>query len=153
MCLGSFIPWDYKTQTRLIMDELGWQGDELEGVPTEINQEFAKIECWMQGTRDYIKYLKRGYSRTTQLTNFEIRQGRMSTEEAQRWINEHEGKKPASLQVFLEYMGMSEPEFNEIVKDFIVPPFQPDFNAIPESKPAHDMDEWYREDNRTRSEC
>jgi N-acetyl sugar amidotransferase len=150
VCLGSFIPWDYKKQTKLIMDELGWSGDELEGVPESINKEFAKIECWMQGTRDYIKYLKRGYGRVTQLTNFEIRNGRMTTEEAQNWINEYEGKKPQSLEVFLEYMGLTEQEFNEIVNNFIVPPFQPDIENMKPAARLKDMDEWYREDNRKK---
>ena len=131
------------------MDELGWQGDELEGVPKEINQEFAKIECWMQGTRDYIKYLKRGYGRVTQLVNFEIRNGRMSTEEAQKIIDEFEGRKPQSLTLFLEYMGITEKEFNEKVNDFIVPPFEPNFEMNATKRP-HDMDEWYREDNRKK---
>ena len=58
VCLGSFIPWDYKKNTKEIIEKLGWSGDELEGVPESINKEYAKIECWMQGTRDYIKYLK-----------------------------------------------------------------------------------------------
>ena len=148
VCLGSFIPWDYKKQTRLIQDELGWKGFDLEGVPNSINQEFAKIECWMQATRDYVKYLKRGYGRVTQLTNFEIRQGRMSTEEAQKWIDQYEGKKPESLQVFLEYVGLTEEEFNNTVKKFVVPPYQPDFENIESAKPVFDMDKWYREDNR-----
>jgi N-acetyl sugar amidotransferase len=147
VCLGSFIPWDYKANTKKIMDELGWKGDELEGVPESINKEFAKIECWMQGTRDYIKYLKRGYSRVTQLTNFEIRNNRMAREEAQEWIDNFEGKRPESLIVFLEYLGISEKEFNDTVAKFVVPPFEPDFDNIPKGKKAHDMDEWYRENN------
>lgn len=150
VCLGSFIPWDYKKQTKIIMDELGWDGDDLEGVPETINQEYAKVECWMQGTRDYIKYLKRGYSRVTQLVNFEIRNGRMTTEEAQGWIDEYEGKKPQSLEVFLEYMGLTEQEFNDTVRKFVVPPFEPDFENMPDMEKVHDMDEWYREDNRPK---
>ena len=71
----------------------------------------------------------------------------MSVEEAQRWIDNFEGKKPASLEVFLEYMGMTEDEFNSKVKDFIVPPFKPNFDDLETGKPAHDMDEWYRENN------
>jgi N-acetyl sugar amidotransferase len=147
VCLGSFIPWDYKKNTKIIMDELGWSGDELEGVPDSINMEGAKIECWMQGTRDYIKYLKRGYSRVTQLTNFEIRNNRMAREEAQEWIDNFEGKRPESLTVFLEYMGITEKEFNDTIAKFVVPPFEPDFENISRGKRAHDMDEWYREDN------
>ena len=150
VCLGSFIPWDYKKQTKIIMDELGWDGDELEGVPESINEEFAKVECWMQGTRDYIKYLKRGYGRVTQLVNFEIRNKRMSTEEAQKWIDEYEGKKPQSLQVFLEYMGMTEKMFYDTVRKSVVPPYEPDFENMPIMDKVHDMDEWYREDNRKK---
>ena len=33
LCLGSFIPWDVKTQSKVIMEELGWQGDQVEGMP------------------------------------------------------------------------------------------------------------------------
>ena len=29
---------------------------------------YEKIECWMQGVRDYIKYLKRGYGRPSHLS-------------------------------------------------------------------------------------
>ena len=148
VCLGSFIPWDYKKQTELIMKELGWSGDELEGVPTSINKEFAKIECWMQGTRDYIKYLKRGYGRVTQLVNFEVRNGNMTTEEAWEWIKKYDGRKPESLTIFLEYMGMTEEEFFATIKNFIVPPFNPDIENIPAAEKPKDFDEWYRENNR-----
>ncbi len=147
VCLGSFIPWDYKENTKLIMEELGWKGDELEGVPESINQEYAKIECWMQATRDYIKFLKRGYSRVTQLTNFEIRNNRMSIEEAKHWIEKYEGVRPDSLDIFLNYMGITENEFNEHVLKTVVPPFIPDIKNIKRGKPAHDSSEWYREKN------
>jgi len=147
VCLGSFIPWDYKKQTKIIMDELGWQSDELEGVPSEINQEGAKIECWMQGTRDYIKYLKRGYGRVTQLVNFEVRNNKMTTEEAWDWIQKYDGRKPQSLGIFLNYIGITEKEFFEIVKDFVIPPVDPDFENIPLAEKPHDIDEWYRESN------
>lgn len=147
VCLGSFIPWDYRANTKLIQEELGYQGDVLEGVPAEINKEFAKIECWMQGTRDYIKYLKRGYGRITQVLNFEIRQGRMSSEEAQKIIHELEGKKPQSLEVFLEYMGMTEQEFYQIIEPQVVPPHTLNTN-LPLTERSWDMDQWYREDNR-----
>ena len=46
-------------QVKLIQKELDWEGDELEGVPDKANKSFSKIECFMQGSRDYIKYLKK----------------------------------------------------------------------------------------------
>ena len=59
-----------KRQVAEIQDELNWKGDAVENVPTEFNYE--KIECWMQGVRDYIKYIKRGYTRPTHLAAIEF---------------------------------------------------------------------------------
>jgi N-acetyl sugar amidotransferase len=58
--LGSYIPWDVRSQAQLIQDELGWEGDEVENMPPGLYR-YEKIECHVQGVRDYIKFLKRGY--------------------------------------------------------------------------------------------
>ena len=60
-------------QYNIINKELGWEKDELEGVPDELNKAGSKIECYMQGTRDYLKFVKRGYSRVSQLLSIELR--------------------------------------------------------------------------------
>jgi N-acetyl sugar amidotransferase len=144
VCLGSYIPWDAKAQSHLIMNELGWQGDQVEGMPPDI-YDYEKIECYLQGVRDYLKFLKRGYSRVTQMTALDIRSGRMSKNEADMLVAEWEGKKPPSLELFLEYLGMTESEFNEIVSNLVVPPFQPDFHSIKWGGRTPDFDKWYRE--------
>ena len=95
VCLGSYLPWDVKKQVDIIKAELGWKGDEVEGVPPEYDYE--KIECFMQGVRDYIKYLKRGVGRTAHLTSIDIRNGRMSREEGLTLTAQHDGRRPASL--------------------------------------------------------
>ncbi len=151
VCLGSFIPWDYTKNTEIIKRELGWQIDELEGVPREINGHGEKIECFMQGTRDYIKCIKRGYSRVAQINAFHVRNGRMTTEEARKIDTEFDGQRPPSLDVFLEYMGLTETEFNEIVKATAIPPYYHDFAANKTAKPAWDAVQWYREDNRKKT--
>jgi N-acetyl sugar amidotransferase len=144
VCLGSFIPWDTQRQSKLIMDELGWQGDDVEGMPPGLYS-YEKIECAMQGVRDYLKFLKRGYSRVTQMTAIDIRNGRMDKADADRLIAEWEGHKPPSLELFLEYLDMSEQEFNDIVRKLVIPPFTPDFKVIRWGKRTHDFDAWYRE--------
>lgn len=143
VCLGSFIPWDVKKQVEVIQRELGWQGDQVEGMPWE-EYPYEKIECHMQGVRDYIKFLKRGYSRVTQMTALDLRNGRISMEKAKELIGTYEGRKPPSLQLFLEYLGITEEEFNAIVAKTVVPPFKPDFDA-PYAPKTHDFDKWYRE--------
>lgn len=148
VCLGSYIPWDVKKQVALIQKELGWQGDQVEGMPWS-EYPYEKIECHLQGVRDYIKYLKRGYGRVTQMTALDLRNGRITQDKARQLIDEYEGKKPPSLDLFLEYLGISEDEFNAIVAKTVVPPYVPNFNA--EYAPrTSDYDNWYREpaDNR-----
>lgn len=119
ICLGSYIRWDVREQVKIIEKELGWQGDTVEGMPDGI-WPYEKIECHMQGVRDYIKHLKRGYSRVSQMCAIDIRNGRMTLEEALPLI-EQEGKRPASLDTFLGYVGITEDEFNAYVAATVVP--------------------------------
>ena len=145
VCLGSFIPWDARKQSKLIMNELGWTGDEVEGMPPQ-RYNYEKIECYMQGVRDYLKFLKRGYSRVTQMTALDIRKGLITKQEADKLIVEYEGRKPPSLELFLEYLDLSEKEFNEIVSKLVVPPFKPDFNQLNTSPKTKDFNTWFREE-------
>lgn len=144
VCLGSFIPWDARRQSELIMKELGWKGDRVEGMPPE-RYDYEKIECSMQGVRDYLKYLKRGYSRVTQMTALDIRHGRMEKAEADELIEQWEGKKPPSLTIFLEYLNMTEAQFNSVIGPMAVPPHRPDFQKNEWSEKTPDFDTWYRE--------
>ncbi len=123
ICLGSYIPWDVKKQVELIRKELGWRGDEVEGVPPEYDYE--KIECFMQGVRDYLKYLKRGFGRTTHLVSIDIRNGRKTREEGAALVAEYDGKRPGSLDLFLDFLGIDEETLMKLVEPHIVAPQQP----------------------------
>lgn len=140
VCLGSYVPWDVKKQSEIIHNELGWQGDEVENVPPQYGYE--KIECQMQGVRDYIKYIKRGYSRPSHLVAIDIRHGRMTKEEGQHLIDEYEGKRPPSLDLFLEFVGLSEEEFIKIAMSHQVSPYQHDPAKTQLGARTHDFDQW-----------
>lgn len=144
LTLGSFIPWDHVAQTELIKKELGWKCDDLEGVPSGCNSSCEKIECYMQGPRDYIKFTKRGYSRVSQITSFDIRTGRMSRAEAEK-IVALEGRRPESVKLLLEYMDMNEEEFEAILKKHAIPPYIHDFAAEKMAEKTWDFNSWYRE--------
>ncbi|MGE0483651.1 MAG: N-acetyl sugar amidotransferase [Gammaproteobacteria bacterium] len=144
VCLGSFIKWDVKKQFAIIRDELGWQGDQVEGMPWE-EYPYEKIECYMQGMRDYIKFVKRGYSRVSQMTAIDLRNGRITPEHARHLVETYEGKKPRSLDIFLDYLGLTVEEFNDIVGQTVIPPHEPDFAANEWSEKPWDYDNWYRE--------
>lgn len=142
--LGKFISWDVKKHVEIIKRELSWQEDEIEsGFP---GPTYEKIECMFTGVRDYIKYLKRGFSRITHLTTLDIRHGRITRKEAMKLIKKYEGKKPKSLEVFLGYIGITEKEFDEIVTKHLIPPAKSiNPQMLLEEHKLWDQDLWFRE--------
>jgi hypothetical protein len=151
VCLGSYIPWDVKKQSKIIQDELGWQGDLVENVPPGYNYE--KIECYMQGVRDYIKYIKRGYTRPTHLASIDIRHDRLSREEGLGMINQYEGKKPRSLEIFLDMVGLTEEEFFEISKSHTVSPWKLNVFEQEIGEQLPDFDKWSTAGKMDRSDA
>jgi N-acetyl sugar amidotransferase len=143
ICLGTYVPWDVKQQTRIIERELGWRGDQVEGVPGTYSYE--KIECFVQGVRDYLRFIKRGMGRTNHLACIDIRDGRLTRQEGLRLAAEHDGKRPAGLDVFLEVTGLTEAEFNEIAAQHVVYPHQHDLSKVARGPELWDQKLWNRE--------
>ena len=140
VCLGSYIPWDVLENYKIISKELGWEGEKVEGVPPEYPYE--KIEYQLQGPRDYLKFIKRGYARTTHLTSVDIRNGRMTREEAKKLIEKYEGGRPPSLDYLLPILGIDEAKWREIALSHAVPPYKHDFSKERADTPLPDMGEW-----------
>lgn len=143
VCLGSYQPWDVKKQVEIIKKELDWQGDEVEGVPPEYNYE--KIEDMMQGVQDYLKFIKRGYGRMSHLASIDIRHGRLTREEGMKLVEEWEGHRPASLDVFLNWMGMTEEEFYKTVSNMSVAPWKHDPTKTKRGKELWDQKIWNKD--------
>ena len=131
ICLGTYIPWDTREQSERIRKELGWEGDRVEGIPYE-RYWYEKVEDAFQGIQDYLKWLKRGMSRMTHLASIDIRNGRMTRDEGLKMIEKYEGYRPASLDVFLKAIDMSDKEFHEIAALHVVSPHVfPDWRTLP----------------------
>ncbi|MEK7655920.1 MAG: N-acetyl sugar amidotransferase [Patescibacteria group bacterium] len=142
ICLGNYIPWDTRKQSELIRNELDWQGDRVEGIPYE-RYWYEKVEDAFQGIQDYLKWLKRGMSRMTHLASIDIRNGRMTRDEALKMIEKYEGYRPASLDVFLKAIGMSDEEFHEIaLKHLVAPHVPPDWRTLPRGEELPDQKFW-----------
>ena len=148
VCLGSYIAWNVKDQSEIIQRELGWKGDRVENVPPEYAYE--KIECYMQGVRDYIKYIKRGYSRPTHLIALDVRNGRLSKEQGDDLVRRYEGRRPPSLDLFLQFVGLSEQEFLEIAMSHQVSPYKHDPAAVEAGEKVADFDRWNRSGTMAR---
>ena len=106
---------------------------------------YEKIECYMQGVRDYIKYIKRGYSRPSHLVALDVRNGRMSKEEGQHLVDDYEGRRPPSLDLFLEFVGLTEAEFLEVAVGHQVSPYVHQPDATKPGALMADFDRWSRD--------
>ncbi len=140
ICLGNYIKWDIKKHVEIIKKDLGWKGQRVEGVPPEY--EYEKIECWFQGARDYAKFVKRGYARTNHLASIDIRNNRISRDEALVITQKYDGKRPASLDRFLKILGITEDEFYDILLKHEVFPWKFDRTKVEAGEPMPDMERW-----------
>ncbi len=140
--LGNYIKWDTKENVKIIKEELGWEGAEVEGIPPEYDYE--KIECKWQGVRDWCKYIKRGHGRTNHLCCIDIRAGRMDRDYALKLAEKYDGKRPASLDLFLEMLNLTEDEFIDILQKNQVEDWGFDRDHIVKGKELPDMKEWSR---------
>jgi N-acetyl sugar amidotransferase len=151
VCLGSYVPWDVKKQVDILKNDLGWKGDQVENVPPGFDYE--KIECYMQGVRDYIKYIKRGFTRPTHLASIDIRNQRMTREEGLDMLNEYEGKRPPSLDLFLKFVGITEQEFIQIAMSHSVAPHKHDPSQIVPGTKLHDFNQWSKDGGMPREDA
>ncbi|MBU1911531.1 N-acetyl sugar amidotransferase, partial [Patescibacteria group bacterium] len=140
ICLGSFVPWDVKRHVEIIKREIDWEGDRVEGVPPEYDYE--KIEDMMQGVQDYLKFIKRGWGRMSHLASIDIRNGRFTRERGMELIKEWEGLRPASLDVLLNWLKISEEEFYQIAIRHTVAPWKHDPSSIIRGKQLPDQKDW-----------
>lgn len=140
VCLGNYIEWNTKPQVELIKKELGWKGQDVEGVPPAYDYE--KIECTFQGMRDFAKFVKRGYGRTNHLATIDIRNGALTREEGLALEAEYDGKRPASMDWFLDMLQMTEQEFYQILEKHQVHPWKFDPATLETGKRMPDMDQW-----------
>jgi hypothetical protein len=120
--LGYFIPWDTRKHVAILKTELGWHGDEVENVP--LDYDYDKVECFFEGVRDYIKYLKRGFGRTRHLASVDIRNNRLSREKGQKLAESYDGRRPESLDLFLHFLGITEEQFMDLVRPHVVAPHE-----------------------------
>lgn len=140
VCLGNYIRWDTKANVELIKRELGWKGQPVEGVPPEYDYE--KIECTFQGMRDYSKFVKRGYGRANHLLSIDIRNGRKSREEAVEIEYQYDGKRPASMDWFLNILKLSEHEYYDMLEPLAVYPWEFDPSQVEPGPVMPDFDKW-----------
>lgn len=115
--LGCYEPWNQREQVEIITRELGWKHHSVEGTYVD----WDKVDCPFEPVRDWQKFIKRGFGRTTFQASKDIRQGLLSRKKALQLVEDLDGRRPSSLDIFLKEVGMTEEEFNRITRNHIVP--------------------------------
>jgi N-acetyl sugar amidotransferase len=87
------------------------------------NLSYEKIDNYQHGIHDYFKYLKYGFSRSTDQASWMIRQNIISREEGIKLVKENDGKYPSSylgkqLKDILNQIDLTLDEFNKICDKF-----------------------------------
>ena len=138
--LGNYIPWETRRHVEIIKKELGWKGVLVEGVPPA--WDYEKIECKWQGVRDWSKFIKRGFGRTNHLASIDIRKGIMAREQGLELVRQYDGKRPASLDIFLKEINITEEQFLEWMLRHQVAPWSFAEHKYETGPTLPDMDSW-----------
>lgn len=115
--LGYYFKWDARPQTEL-MQQHGFSIKEdgpVEGTYTN----YENLDDAIVAIHDYLKFVKFGFGRTTDHACLDIRNGRLSREEAVKLVEQYDGKWPKiAVGTFLKFFEMSLEEFNRVVDSF-----------------------------------
>ncbi len=115
--LGNYVYWEANEHTKMVIDRYGF----------EVNHEpFDRTYRTMSnlddmhenGIHDYLKYIKFGYGRCTDHACKDIRAGLMSRGQAIELVKQYDPVKPRDLSRWLDYVGMTEDEFDRIADTF-----------------------------------
>ena len=110
--LNNYIRWDSRLQHEEMIRLYGYETAPL----TRTFDTYNDVDCWNYAdVHDYIKFLKHGYSKVLDHATREIRLGHMTREEGLQLVATYLDKKPQHLNLFLEWIGMTENAFHYII--------------------------------------
>jgi imidazoleglycerol phosphate synthase cyclase subunit len=115
--LGNYVHWEANEHIKLVTERYGF---EISAEPFERTyRTMSNLDDMHEnGAHDYLKYIKFGYGRATDHACKDIRAGLMTRERAIALVNHHDPIKPKDLKRWLNYVGMTEEEFDRIADTF-----------------------------------
>jgi len=116
--LGNYFSWDPIKQTKIIMEKYNWESSRQPFERTY--RRMSNLDDMHEnGIHDYMKWIKFGYGRCSDHVSKDVRLGYMTREEGLEMVKKYDHVKPyRDLNRWLEYVGMSELEFDEIADSF-----------------------------------
>jgi len=115
--VGNFFPWDPNRHAALMQKLYGF---EFSRQPFDRTyRRMSNLDDMHEnGIHDYLKYIKFGYGRATDHASKDIRSGDMNREEGIEMVRRYDHVIPNDLARWLEYVGMTEDEFDRIADQF-----------------------------------
>lgn len=118
--LGHYFFWDARKQLEIVKQN-GFSVKEdgpVEGTYTN----YENIDEKMVSLHDYLKFVKYGFGRATDHACIDIRNNRLTRQEAIKLVEQYDGKYPhIGINDFVEYSGMSKAEVDKIIDSFTNP--------------------------------
>jgi imidazoleglycerol phosphate synthase cyclase subunit len=115
--LGNYLYWEANEHSKMVVEKYGF---EVSAEPFERTyRRMSNLDDMHEnGMHDYLKYIKFGYGRCTDHVCKDIRAGLMSRDEGIDLVRRMDHVKSRDLGRWLEYVGMTEEEFDRIADTF-----------------------------------
>lgn len=115
--LSNYFYYDGTKHSNIARSNYRWEEAEQ-----EFDRTFSRTsnldDMHENGVHDYMKFIKFGYGRATDHSNYEIREGRMTRDEGIKMVKKYDHIKPRDLHRWLEYVKMTEIEFDIIADTY-----------------------------------
>jgi hypothetical protein len=110
--LNNYIRWDSKAQHEAMIKLYNYETN----YQTRTFDHYNDVDCYnYSDIHDYIKFLKHGYGKIIDHVTREIRLKRLKRNDAINIVKKYIYKKPENLDLFLNWIGMTENGFNYII--------------------------------------
>ena len=118
--LGHYFFWDARKQLEVVK-EYGFAVKDdgpVEGTYTN----YENIDEKLVGLHDYLKFVKYGFGRATDHACIDVRNKRMTREEAVKVVQKYDGKYPHyAVDNFIEYSGLTRAQIDEVIDSYTNP--------------------------------
>jgi len=115
--LGNYVYWEANEHGPMVVEKYGFQTSDKPFERTY--RRMSNLDDMHEnGVHDYLKYVKFGYGRCTDHACKDIRAGLMTREKGMELVRAMDPVKSSDLKRWLDYVGMSEGEFDAVADTF-----------------------------------
>jgi len=118
--LGHYFFWDARKQLEIVKKH-GFAVKE-DGPTEGTYTNYENLDEKLVGLHDYLKFVKYGFGRATDHACIDIRNKRLTREEAKKLVLRYDGKYPNyAVSEFIKYSGLSKEEIDEVIDSYTNP--------------------------------